>query len=564
MQPSPRFRAFLERPTLGRWLVAIAVVLCLPSIVTGLQIDDLFHKGLLQGAHPFGPFAKGPLRLFTFLDGDPARTRLMTAEGIFPWWTGESIRLAFCRPLSAATHWLDYVLWPGAPWLMHVHSYAWFALVVAASTALYRRILGATWIAGLAALMFAVHDAHAIPATWIANRNATIALLFGLLTLWAHRRRSLWAPVSLAVALCAGESALSTVALLVSHALFLEDEPIRRRLGRLFLYLPVLVVWVVAYRHFGFGTHGSGLYFDPGREPLRFALAAMERLPLLFLGTLVALPVDAAFFAPRGVQLALVVSAWFVTLLVAVWVHPVVRARPTARFFALITVLSLVPSCATIPSGRLLMFASFGAMGLFAEAMAHGAERPARAMLVLRVAIAPLLLVVGNFQMPVAGTLIERFARSLPTDPALPSQDLILITSFDVAASGYVSMKRELMGGPRPLHTHVMAVGDRDVMVTRLDERSLLVRPRGGFLADNFSRLFRGEPFAVGARVEWVNATIEVTEVNEGRPMAARFTFREPLEDRGYRFMKFAGKALVPFALPAVGETVTIPPGQLF
>jgi hypothetical protein len=152
----------------------------------------------------------------------------------------------------------------------------------------------------------------------------------------------------------------------------------------------------------------------------------------------------------------------------------------------------------------------------------------------------------------------------LPTDVALREQDLILVTSFDVAASGYFGLTRELAGGVRPRHTHAMAVGDRDVMVTREDERSLLVRPRDGFFADSFSLLFRGEPFAAGARVEWVHATIEVTEVRDGRAMAARFTFREPLEYSGYRFMKFAGRALAPFALPRAGETVTIPPGQLF
>lgn len=564
VQPlSPRFRAFLERPSLARWLVALGALLCLPSMGTGLQVDDLLHTALLRGLSPYAEHGQGALRLFTFFDGDPARNRAMTAEGLFPWWTGETIRLSFCRPLSALTHWLDHAAWTELPFLMHVHSFLWLALAIALATSLYRRLLEVKWVAGLAALMFAVHDAHALPATWIANRNATIALVFGLLTLVAHRRRSLLAPVALALALAAGESGLSTVALLVGHAWLLEDD--RARWRRLVVYLPVLLGWALLYRHFGFGTAGSTFYIDPGREPLRFAAMTLVRFPLLLAGTIMPLPIDVAFLVPRTAYLAFVAGSWAILLLVARWVYPLVRERPTARYFAFVTAATLLPACATIPSGRLLMFATFGAMGLFAEAIAHGAERPARAMIALRVGLAPVLFVVGSFQMPLVGVVVDRFVRSLPSERALATQDLILVTSFDAAGSGYVSLKRDMTGGVRARHTHVMAIGDQEVTVERVDERSLLVRPRNGFLADQFSRLFREAPFAVGARVEWVHATIEVRELTaDGRAAAARFTFREPLEHDGYRFMKFAGPALAPFELPRVGETVTIPPGVLF
>ncbi len=573
MQPlSPRFRAFLERPTLARWLVGLGAVLCLPSMATGLQVDDLLHTALLRGLPPYAEHGQGTLRLFTFFDGDPARNRVMTAEGLFPWWTGETLRLSFCRPLSALTHWLDHRLWTETPFLMHLHSFLWIALAIALATSLYRRLLEhsraeqpleSKWVAGLAALMFAVHDAHALPATWIANRNATLALVFGLLTLVAHRRRSVLAPFALALALASGESALSTVALVVGHAWFLEDD--RGRWRRLVVYLPVLLAWALLYRHFGFGTAGSTFYIDPGREPLRFAAMTLVRFPLMFAGTLVSLSVDTAFLVPRGAYLALLAGSWAMLLLVARWVYPVVRARPTARYFAFVTVATILPGCATIPAGRLLMFATFGAMGLFAEAIAHGAERPARAMIALRVGLAPVLFVIGSFQMPLAGVVVDRFVRSLPNEPALATQDLILVTSFDAAGSGYVSLKRGMTGGVRPRHTHVMALGDQEVTVERVDDRSLIVRPRNGFLADQFSRLFREKPFVVGMRAEWVHATIEVVEVRvDGRAAAARFTFREPLEYSGYRFMKFAGPALAPFELPRVGETVTLPPGLLF
>lgn len=549
---------------MARWASVFAVLLSLPSIVTGLQVDDLLHKAALRHIAPYAGFVKSPLQLFTFFDGDATRTNRLVGEGVFAWWTGPALRLSFFRPLSALTHWLDHALWTDAPWLMHVHSYLWVALAVWLATRLYRGVLGATWIAGLAAVMFAIHDAHAIPYSWIANRNALVAVTFGLATVIAHRRRAmLLAAVCLALALASGESALATLAFLVSHTIFLEEDAGRAK--RLLWYAPPIALWIYLYRAHGFGTVGSALYIDPGADPLRFALTALERLPLLAVANVVAAPVDVAFILPPLPYRAVVVLCWGITLLLAWWLYPVVRDRSTARFFALATVLALVPSCATVPSGRLLMFATFGAMGLFAEAIAYGPRAPARVALAIRLWAAPILLVVGNFQMPIAGVLIDRFAASIPNDPGLVEQELILVTCFDATGSTYVALKRQLTGLPVPKHTHVMAVGDQEVSVARIDDRTLVVRPRDGFLADKLSRIFRGTPFAVGDKVVWVHATIEVVELTaDRRPAAARFTFAEPLESPRYRWMKFEGPALVPFAPPAVGTSVVVRKGEPF
>ena len=98
--------------------------------------------------------------------------------------------------------------------------------------------------------------------------------------------------------LASGESGLATMAFIVSHALFLEDD--RSRFARLFVYVPVLVVWFVLYRHLGFGTSGSALYIDPGRDPLRFAGAAIERLPQMIVATIVAAPDGQVYINTTG------------------------------------------------------------------------------------------------------------------------------------------------------------------------------------------------------------------------------------------------------------------------
>ena len=124
---------------------------------------------------------------------------------------------------------LDFLLWPELPALMHLHSLLWLALLAWAATLLYRETLGATWAAGLAALLYAVDDAHAAPAAYIANRNALVATAFGVLCLlcFARWRRQGWrpgavlSPALLALALAAGEIALATAAYLGSYALLL-------------------------------------------------------------------------------------------------------------------------------------------------------------------------------------------------------------------------------------------------------------------------------------------------------------------------------------------------------
>ena len=71
---------------------------------------------------------------------------------------------------------------------MHVHSLLWFVLLLFLVTKFYRRILGPTWLAGLAVLLFAVEDGHGSPVGWICNRNILIAASFGIGCLIAHDR----------------------------------------------------------------------------------------------------------------------------------------------------------------------------------------------------------------------------------------------------------------------------------------------------------------------------------------------------------------------------------------
>ena len=171
------------------WVLAfLAIALGAPALWTGLQVDDYLARVILLRT----PFAEehygGPLGMFNFVTGDVERTRDLMDLGLLPWWTLENVRLRFFRPVAVFTHWVDYQLWPDSPLLMHAQNLLWFAFAMVMVTLLYRRLMAPAWLAGLAALLYTVDDAHAMAAGWVANRNGSIMLLFGVLSLFAHMR----------------------------------------------------------------------------------------------------------------------------------------------------------------------------------------------------------------------------------------------------------------------------------------------------------------------------------------------------------------------------------------
>ncbi|MCX5883174.1 MAG: hypothetical protein NTU74_15655, partial [Deltaproteobacteria bacterium] len=207
----------LTHPRLPAILAVTAVLLCLPALWVGWQWDDYAHQLALHQFPETRQLTPSPLFMFTFANGDIAQNHRLMDAGWLPWWSLENLRLAFFRPLTVLTHWLDHSLWPDSTVLMHFHSLIWLGLLIYVSAKLYRRLMGTTWIAGMAALLFALDDAHGVPAGWIANRNALIASVFVILTLISHDawRKKTWkpgvviGPILFLCGLLAGEMALA-------------------------------------------------------------------------------------------------------------------------------------------------------------------------------------------------------------------------------------------------------------------------------------------------------------------------------------------------------------------
>jgi len=553
------------------WVAAlVAMGLCLPALGVGLHMDDYAHRATML--HAPGVLVE-PLSVFASLPGDPELNRRYMDVGALPWWTVTNYRLAFSRVLSAASMWIDYRLWPDSPMLMHAHSLLWLGLMVLVAALLYRRLLDA-WTAGLAALLYAFDEAHAMPAAWLANRNALIATGLGLLALLAHDRwrrdGRRWGAVAsagcLALALLSGEAALGAAGYLAAYALALEDGRWSRRLGSLLPAGAVLLAWAAFYRLAGLGAHGSGLYLDPGDGPAPFPAAVVQRAPFLMLGQWTPVPAETSILlSPEGARLAYA-AAWIVLAVLAVLFVPLLRRDRTSRFLALGMLLALLPATATFPSNRLLTFVGFGAMGLLAQFLA-GLSRTARwyekaaavFLILTHLVIAPLMKPFMAAGMKKFGAPLEAAAASLPAD--LAGQDVIVVSAPDyLTYVSFLPSMQHAKGKPMPRRMVGLLAGQVGAEISRPNPRMLRVRVQGGLFEGYLGRLFRDVPLTTGYVVELPRMRVEVVSVDrKGQPVDLLFRFPVPLEDPSLRWITWKGKGFVPFIPPAVGESVVVP-----
>jgi hypothetical protein len=556
--------------------VALGVALAAPSLTTGTCADDWLQSMVARGLHPFEGLPSSRYDLFSFAGHDPAKTPLLMDAGVFPWWTNPAVKIAFWRPISSLTHLIDWSLWPQSPLAMHAHNLLWFALALASVAAFYRRFLGG-WAAGLATLLYALDDAHGSAVGWIANRNAMIAVALALPVLLAHdrwrkggRREYAWlAPSLFALALLAGESSLAVVAYLVAYALCLDGGRLVARARSLVPYLGVIVAWRIVYHALGYGTAHSGIYLDPASDPIAFLRALPSRAAFL-LAAQFALPWSDfaplySFVSPHFARVMLAAAALTVLAFVALFA-PLCRRDPLARFFAVGTLLAVVPVCSTFSADRLLWFVGIGAMGLIARFIAETPRAwwsyPVVSLLVfIHVVLAAPLLALRSRSMITVGTPVIRANDSLPPSAALGGRTVVMVNPASDLFAGYVTIYRGAIGQPLG-RVRWLATAVSNVTVTRLDERSLRVRPEHGFVDRIGEQLLRNPSDSLprGSRIELTGMTIEVTEVEpDGRPAEVRASFDRALEDPSFYWCRWERGRYVAWTPPPVGESVVLP-----
>lgn len=598
-----RLFAWLKRvlasPRAHLFPVVAAVALSLPTLGQGISADDYWHKLAFTNAAPgFDVMRNSWWNLFRFFDGDGGRNRWLMEHGLIPWWSDPKVKAIFFRPLSCATHWLDYTLWPDTPVLMHVQSIAWYAALVVVAGWTYRHLFArlgddTRWIANLGALLYALDYSHGLPVAWIANRNALIAGVFAIAALGAHavaarsetpgaRRRWTGAAAGLLLlGLCSGESALAITAYLAAYTWWLDDRPLRARAMSFLPYVGVTVAWAIVYRAFGFGVKGSGMYIEPVREPVAYATSVVQSLPLLVAAELGAPAPDLYAFLPLRFKVGMLAFAaiflvWSSFALVRLW-----RTTPVARVLIGGSILAVLPGCATFVSARLLMIPSFGLIGILAVAFAGliddaawiprvGSTRKLVRSYVIwsglgHLVLSPLAFQICAFQMPVMADLVTELGRGVTDAEPMPER-VVIVNTPDSLFIAFVLVDTAVHGTPAPEKILSLAAGARDLRLTRESASSLIVDQDDGFYRVATEVIMRKETTVMpkGTTVVLDDVSVEVLDTtSDGVAKRAVFRFKSSLDDpKHYALRTWNGAGLVPFTLPAIGETVVVK-GQL-
>ncbi|MBI5546002.1 MAG: hypothetical protein HY901_19090 [Deltaproteobacteria bacterium] len=562
-------------------LAGLAAVLCLPALSVGLQLDDHYLAWAARGYPGFPDLAQPWYHLFRFADGDPQRVGRMVDAGILPWWSHPELRIAGFRPLAALTHLLDQAAWSGSPALMHLQSLLWLALLVAACGALYRRVFGPSVVAGLAAFVFALDDAHGFAAGWLAQRNSLMAACFGALALLAHhrwrqregRRFGLLAPALLALALLCSEGAVATLAYLGSYALLCEEGPVHRRLSSLLPAALVSVGWAAIYKLTGSGAVGCDFYSDPLKDPLGFLGVFGLRAPALLAAQWTLLPAEGQVFLPDAWLPAHTALAVLFLLPLLPLALRLLRGDRTARFFAFGMLGAVVPACASPSMDRGLVFVGIGAAPLVAmliergvsaavaaEARKRSLERVVLGLVVAtHLVVGPLLLPLRAMSPSLRWVPFAQGAETAPADDAIREQELVIVHAPDPFTAGLIPITKALRGEAMPKKVRLLAATLGPLEVWRVDERTVGLRRTDDrpwqqivWVRDAASPLREGER----VKVQGLAASVEAA--SRGRIVEAMLTLDRSLEDPRYRWLIWRSGRFEPFALPPVGASATL------
>jgi hypothetical protein len=413
-----------------------------------------------------------------------------------------------------------------------------------------------------------------------------ITALFGVLCLDAHLRarsegstpKLLWAYALYATALASGESAAAIAGYLCAHALCVERTRIGQRLRLIAPYVVTTLVWRVLYTRAGYGAIGSGLYIDPARDPSAYALALLERAPVLVLGQFLAPPAEFYSVWPADWARALLVFACVVCVCLCIAFWPLIKRDRVAQFWLLGALASLVPAASTYPHNRQLMFTSFGALGLLAQlwhlhVIELGNRAPTRLLrfsqgigglvFVAHSVISPLVLPLSTCGIAVTSQL-QAARTALGSDSA--GHDAVFINAPDYFAVKLAQLSLRIAHRPLPRRLRALSIGPEHITVQRTAASTLELTYAEGILSTPFMELYRDRhiPMRVGETIELEGLSIQVLELTaDQRASRVRFSFDSALEADQFRFYAWNQGHFEPYTPPAIGAQHALPPAKL-
>jgi hypothetical protein len=339
------------------WIAcAVAMILALSasSFRTPFFGDDYGIIALLNGV----PATDGAwFDIYRFSSGEPEVIARRITEGWLPWWTHESLRIGFLRPLASVLLAAQHAVFAENPLGYHVVSFFLFAMLTVVAGRFFAAAVP-TGAAALAVVIFALAEMHAEPVTWLSNQHATLACLFGVAALHWHvrgtnPRHRLVAASALLLSLLSGETALQVVPyVFVFEAM--RSSTWQEKVRSMRPWLVLLLVYLSCHAMLGYGAAHTAVYSHPLEDPAEYLRDISEKGPLLLL-QMVSGPLS-------GISLAAAMAA---AILFSVWLWLSSSSmspdeRRVVRWMLISSVLSVVPALGAPPSGRLLLAPSIG------------------------------------------------------------------------------------------------------------------------------------------------------------------------------------------------------------
>lgn len=555
------------------------MLVCLPALVNGIELDDLFHAAR----------ADDPLALstsaFTFFGEHGPRTPFVP-DGDLPWWSEPGVKLDLMRPVAALTHLLDYSAWPRLPWLMHLHSILWYGLLVFLVQRLYHALTGDPARAALAALIFGLSQAHAMDVGWLSARNAIIGATFVTAALHLHHRwraqgfvpGAVLAPLTFAVALLSNEGTVAAGGYLLAYTLVLDRG--RRRFWSLAPYAVVAIAWRVAFELLGYGADHSGMYLDPTSDSANYAARTVTQAAPMLAARLGLAVLDPLASIPGADLVAFVTAIPFVGLLW--WLA---RERLRVDFITRMWGLGLLLSCFTagtsVPTDRGLVILSLGGCAFVADLIPwlrrEGESRAHRfvagGLVALHLVISPVLMPLRVRSSAWVHGLAERALAKLPRGPEVVDHTVVLVN----APSDLVMIYARALAVHRgegevfPARVRWLYAGPSALTATRIGPNTIELRTEDRpWLAAPLDRMFRRDlRFHEGQTFESACITTEIVAVDAGvapgiaLPTAVRFSLHDERPGCTFTIMAWTSDGFAPWALPEIGQSQRLEPAVL-
>ncbi len=556
-----------------------------------LVADDLAQRAMIDGEFPSH---RSVLDLYDFADGSAADHQRLLDAGALPWWAAPGVRFAFARPFASALIAVDHALFGHGAVGPHVHSFLWYAAMLASIAALVRTLFGAR-IAAIATLLFAMDESLIWGLSWAANRHAVLSVTFSALALRGYvrarrnpeaRRRDL-AMVSLwfALSLAAGELGACMLAYAGFYEVFVSRDALLKRARASWPWLLPFCALAIGYVVFHRGAAGSDVYVDPLAQPREYARIAPARYVAMLADVLFARPFDAT--PPDPVLLGKLALAFGAAVAMA-W-HAARRLHEAARrhllWLAAGALTAMAPTFGSIVTERLALPSELGVSVIAAVIVSDGvAAIPGRwrstgeaASRAMRLALAALVLVVhvgiagsrtlaGSRAWTGYSSAVERSVAASETARGIGGDStFILLSAIEPTTTLYVPLMWHVHGTPLPRASRVLAYGPSALVVARVAPHILDVFMEDDVWMSNTGETLyrtRFRPFRAGDVVTMRGMRVTILTMGRVGPRMVRFQFDRTLDDPSMVLCVSTAGGIVRVPPPLLGFVGAVPPPE--